>query len=124
MQPVGMSSHGVVQGGQTVMGVVGGRAVPASQRGSASDVVLYLSRPDVDAEPGFHDAGEVAALEARTSDYGRLELVDRDRLADAVRELPSDVRRVWAEGEWMAATVDGAENPATWDDTVVVLYEA
>src|SRR5699024_10491768 len=79
---------------RAVVGVAGGRAVLALQRGPASDVVLDLSRPDVDAEPGFHDAGEVAALEARTSDYGRLELVDRDRLADAVRELPSDVRRV------------------------------
>lgn len=121
---LGTVSHGVFRGRRAIMGVAGGRAVLALQRGTASDVVLDLSRPDVDAEPGFHDAGEVAALEARTSDYGRLELVDRDRLADAVRELPSDVRRVWAEGEWMAATVDGAENPATWDDTVVVLYEA
>lgn len=121
---LGTVSHGVFRGRRALMGVTGGRGVLALQRDTASDVVLDLSRPDVDAEPGFHDAGDVAALEARASDYGRLELIDRDRLADAVRGLPSDVRRVWAESEWLAATVDSAENPTTWDDTVVALYEA
>src|SRR5699024_636160 len=77
-------SRGASGGRRASVGAAGGRAVLALQRGTASGLVLDLSRPDVDAEPGFHDAGEVAALEARTSDYGRLELVDRDRLADAV----------------------------------------
>ena len=119
---LGTVSHGMFRGRRAIMGVSGGRAVLALRRDTASDVVLDLSRPDVDAEPGFHDAGEVAALEARTSDVGRLDLVDRDRLADALRELPADVRRVWAEGEWVAATVDDAEDPATWDDAVVALH--
>lgn len=121
---LGTVSHGVFRGRHAIMGVAGGRAVLALQRETASDVVLDLSRPDVDAEPGLHDAGEMAALEARTSDYGRLELVDRDRLSDAVQGLPADVRRIWAEDEWLAATVDGADNPATWDDTVMALYSA
>lgn len=121
---LGTVSHGMFRGRRALMGVAGGRAVLALQRDTASDVVLDLSRPDVDGEPGFHDAGDVAVLEARTSDYGRLELVDRDRLADAVRDLPSDVRRVWAESEWLAATVDSANNPSTWDDTVMALHEA
>ncbi|MFL0577754.1 hypothetical protein [Dietzia sp. 179-F 9C3 NHS] len=121
---LGTVSHGMFRGRRAIMGVSGGRAVLALRRDTASDVVLDLSRPDVDAEPGFHDAGEVAALEARTSDVGRLDLVDRERLADALRGLPADVRRVWAEGEWVAATVDDAENPATWDDAVVALHGA
>lgn len=119
---LGTVSHGVFRGRRAIMGVSGGRAVLALRRDTASDVVLDLSRPDVDAEPGFHDAGEVASLEARTSDVGRLDLVDRDRLAEALRDLPPDVRRVWAEGEWVAATVDGAEDPSTWDDAVVALH--
>src|SRR5699024_242961 len=56
---LGTVSHGVFRGRRAIMGVAGGRAVLALQRGTASDVVLDLSRPDVDAEPGFHDAGEV-----------------------------------------------------------------
>ena len=121
---LGTVSHGVFRGRLAIMGVTGGRAVLALKRDTASDVVLDLSRPDVDAEPGFHDAGEVAALEARTSDVGRLDLVDRDRLAAAVRDVPGDVRRIWAEGEWVAATVDGADDPASWDDVVVALHGA
>ncbi|MDV8001685.1 hypothetical protein [Rhodococcus sp. IEGM 1408] len=124
LSALGTVSHGMFRGRRAIMGVTGGRTVLALRRDTASDVVLDLSRPDVDAEPGFHDAGEVAALEARTSDYGRLDLIDRERLADAVRDVPADVRRVWAEGEWLAATVDGVNNPSTWDDVVMALHAA
>lgn len=124
LSALGTVSHGVFRGRRAIMGVTGGRTVLALRRDTASDVVLDLSRPDVDAEPGFHDAGEVGALEARTSDYGRLDLVDRDRLADAVRGLPADVRRIWAEGEWVAATIDGVDDPSGWDDVVMALHGA
>ncbi len=119
LSALGTVSHGMFRGRRAIMGVTGGRTVLALRRDTASDVVLDLSRPDVDAEPGFHDAGEVAALEARTSDFGRLDLIDRDRLADAVRDVPADVRRVWAEGEWVAATTDGVDAPPTGDDVVM-----
>lgn len=122
LAPLGTVSHGVFRGRRAIMGVTGGRTVLALRRDTASDVVLDLSRPDVDAEPGFHDAGEVGALEARTSDYGRLDLIDRDRLTEAVREVPADVRRVWAEGEWAAATIDGVDDPSSWDDVVMALH--
>lgn len=122
LAPLGTVSHGVFRGRRAIMGVTGGRTVLALRRDTASDVVLDLSRPDVDAEPGFHDAGEVGALEARTSDYGRLDLIDRDRLTEAVRDVPADVRRVWAEGEWAAATIDGVDDPSTWDDVVMALH--
>ena len=122
LAPLGTVSHGVFRGRRAIMGVTGGRTVLALRRDTASDVVLDLSRPDVDAEPGFHDAGEVGALEARTSDYGRLDLIDRDRLTDAVRDVPADVRRVWAEGEWAAATIDGVDDPSSWDDVVMALH--
>ena len=122
LSALGTVSHGMFRGRRAIMGVTGGRTVLALRRDTASDVVLDLSRPDVDAEPGFHDAGEVAALEARTSDYGRLDLIDRDRLADAVREVPAGVRRLWAEGEWVAATVDGVDDPSNWDDAVMALH--
>ncbi|UVE96670.1 hypothetical protein [Dietzia sp. B32] len=124
LSALGTVSHGVFRGRRAIMGVTGGRTVLALRRDTASDVVLDLSRPDVDAEPGFHDAGEVGALEARTSDYGRLDLIDRDRLADSVRGVPAGVRRVWAEGEWVAATIDGVDDPSTWDDVVVALHGA
>ena len=124
LSALGTVSHGVFRGRRAIMGVTGGRTVLALRRDTASDVVLDLSRPDVDAEPGFHDAGEVGALEARTSDYGRLDLIDRDRLVDAVREVPPGVRRIWAEGEWVAATIDGVDDPSTWDDVVVALHGA
>src|SRR5699024_1960919 len=88
LSALGTVSHGIFRGRRAIMGVTGGRTVLALRRGTASDVVLDLSRPDVEAEPGFHDAGEVGVLEARTSDYGRLDLIDRDRLVDAVREVP------------------------------------
>lgn len=122
LAPLGTVSHGVFRGRRAIMGVTGGRTVLALRRDTASDVVLDLSRPDVDAEPGFHDAGEVGALEARTSDYGRLDLIDRDRLTEAVRDVPADVRRVWAEGEWAAATIDGVDDPSSWDDVVMALH--
>ncbi|WP_239550731.1 hypothetical protein [Dietzia cinnamea] len=122
LSALGTVSHGVFRGRRAIMGVTGGRTVLALRRDTASDVVLDLSRPDVDAEPGFHDAGEVGALEARTSDYGRLDLIDRDRLTEAVREVPADVRRVWAEGEWAAATIDGVDDPSSWDDVVMALH--
>jgi hypothetical protein len=122
LSALGTVSHGIFRGRRAIMGVTGGRTVLALRRDTASDVVLDLSRPDVDAEPGFHDAGEVGALEARTSDYGRLDLIDRDRLVDAVREVPAGVRRIWAEGEWVAATIDGVDDPSTWDDVVVALH--
>ncbi|MEB8325748.1 hypothetical protein NGF75_07075 [Dietzia kunjamensis] len=124
LSALGTVSHGIFRGRRAIMGVTGGRTVLALRRDTASDVVLDLSRPDVEAEPGFHDAGEVGALEARTSDYGRLDLIDRDRLVDAVREVPAGVRRIWAEGEWVAATVDGVDDPSTWDDVVVALHGA
>ncbi|MGN7227828.1 hypothetical protein ACTHQW_15940 [Dietzia maris] len=124
LSALGTVSHGIFRGRRAIMGVTGGRTVLALRRDTASDVVLDLSRPDVEAEPGFHDAGEVGALEARTSDYGRLDLIDRDRLVDAVREVPAGVRRIWAEGEWVAATVDGVDDPSTWDDVVMALHGA
>ncbi|MDX2356220.1 hypothetical protein [Dietzia sp. PP-33] len=124
LSALGTVSHGMFRGRRAIMGVTGGRTVLAMRRDTASDVVLDLSRPDVDAEPGFHDAGEVASLEARTSDYGRLDLIDRDRLAGAVRDVPAGVRRVWAEGEWVAATLDGVDDPSTWDDVVMALHAA
>lgn len=124
LSALGTVSHGMFRGRRAIMGVTGGRTVLALRRDTASDVVLDLSRPDVDAEPGFHDAGEVAALEARTSDYGRLDLLDRERLTSAVRDVPAPVRRIWAEGEWVAATVDGTDDPSTWDDVVVALNAA
>src|SRR5699024_4314593 len=120
----GTVSHGVLRGRRAIMGVTGGRTVLALRRDTASDVVLDLSRPDVDAEPGFHDAGEVGVLEARTSDLGRLDLLDRDRLADSVRNVPASVRRIWAEGEWVAATIDGVDDPSGWDDVVMALHGA
>lgn len=124
LSALGTVSHGIFRGRRAIMGVTGGRTVLALRRDTASDVVLDLSRPDIEAEPGFHDAGEVGALEARTSDYGRLDLIDRDRLVDAVREVPAGVRRIWAEGEWVAATVDGVDDPSTWDDVVMALHGA
>ncbi|WP_241261069.1 hypothetical protein [Dietzia sp. KRD202] len=124
LSALGTVSHGIFRGRRAIMGVTGGRTVLALRRDTASDVVLDLSRPDVEAEPGFHDAGEVGVLEARTSDYGRLDLIDRDRLVDAVREVPAGVRRIWAEGEWVAATVDGVDDPSTWDDVVMALHGA
>lgn len=124
LSALGTVSHGVFRGRRAIMGVTGGRTVLALRRDTASDVVLDLSRPDVDAEPGFHDAGEVGALEARTSDFGRLDLLDRDRLSEAVREVPADVRRIWAEGEWVAATIDGVDDPSSWDDVVMALHGA
>ncbi len=124
LSALGTVSHGVFRGRRAIMGVTGGRTVLALRRDTASDVVLDLSRPDVDAEPGFHDAGEVGALEARTSDVGRLDLIDRDRLAGAVEGIPGSVRRIWAEGEWVAATIDGVDDPAGWDDVVMALHAA
>ncbi|MFN3600868.1 MAG: hypothetical protein ACK4UY_05705 [Dietzia sp.] len=124
LSALGTVSHGMFRGRRAIMGVTGGRTVLALRRDTASDVVLDLSRADVDAEPGFHDAGEVASLEARSSDYGRLDLIDRDRLTGAVSEVPADVRRIWAEGEWVAATIDGVDDPSTWDDVVVALHAA
>lgn len=124
LSALGTVSHGMFRGRRAIMGVTGGRTVLALRRDTSSDVVLDLSRPDVDAEPGFHDAGEVAALEARTSDYGRLDLIDRDRLASAVLDVPALVRRIWAESEWVAATLDGTDDPSTWDDVVVALHVA
>ncbi|MFN7244731.1 MAG: hypothetical protein ACK4M5_16020, partial [Dietzia cercidiphylli] len=122
LSALGTVSHGMFRGRRAIMGVTGGRTVLALRRDTASDVVLDLSRADVDAEPGFHDAGEVASLEARSSDYGRLDLIDRDRLTSAVGDVPVDVRRIWAEGEWVAATIDGVDDPSTWDDVVVALH--
>ena len=122
LSALGTVSHGVFRGRRAIMGVTGGRTVLALRRDTASDVVLDLSRPDVDAEPGFHDAGEVGVLEARTSDLGRLDLLDRDRLADSVRNVPASVRRIWAEGEWVAATIDGVDDPSGWDDVVMALH--
>ena len=124
LSALGTVSHGVFRGRRAIMGVTGGRTVLALRRDTASDVVLDLSRPDVDSEPGFHDAGDVGVLEARTSDYGRLDLVDRDRLIDAIRDVPADVRRIWAEGEWVAATIDGVDDPTGWDDVVMALHGA
>ena len=124
LSALGTVSHGVFRGRRAIMGVTGGRTVLALRRDTASDVVLDLSRPDVDAEPGFHDAGEVGVLEARTSDLGRLDLLDRDRLADSVRNVPASVRRIWAEGEWVAATIDGVDDPSGWDDVVMALHGA
>ncbi|AWH97519.1 hypothetical protein [Dietzia psychralcaliphila] len=124
LSALGTVSHGMFRGRRAIMGVSGGRTVLALRRDTASDVVLDLSRADVDAEPGFHDAGEVASLEARSSDYGRLDLIDRDRLTSAVSEVPAGVRRIWAEGEWVAATIDGVNDPSTWDDVVVALHAA
>ncbi|AWH93154.1 hypothetical protein [Dietzia lutea] len=121
---LGTVSHGAFRGRRAIMGVTGGRTVLALRRDTASDVVLDLSRPDVDAEPGFHDAGELGELEARTSDYGRLDLIDRDRLVEVVGCVPTGVRRIWAEGEWVAATIDGVDDPSTWDDVVVALHGA
>ena len=122
LSALGTVSHGMFRGRRAIMGVTGGRTVLAMRRDTASDVVLDLSRPDVDVEPGFHDAGEVGVLEARTSDYGRLDLVDWDRLVDALSEVPADVRRIWAEAEWVAATIDSDEDPSTWDDVVAALH--
>ena len=122
LSALGTVSHGMFRGRRAIMGVTGGRTVLALRRDTASDVVLDLSRADIDAEPGFHDAGEVASLEARSSDYGRLDLIDRDRLTSAVGDVPADVRRIWAEGEWVAATIDGVDDPSTWDDVVVALH--
>ncbi|WP_264888545.1 hypothetical protein [Dietzia sp. NCCP-2495] len=124
LSALGTVSHGVFRGRRAIMGVSGGRTVLALRRDTASDLVLDLSRPDVDSEPGFHDAGQVGALEARTSDYGRLDLIDRDRLIDATAEVPADVRRIWAEGEWVAATIDGVDDPGAWDDVVMALHAA
>ncbi|WP_031265329.1 hypothetical protein [Dietzia sp. UCD-THP] len=124
LSALGTVSHGMFRGRRAIMGVTGGRTVLALRRDTASDVVLDLSRPDVDAEPGFHDAGQVASLEARSSDYGRLTLIDRDRLTSAVSEVPAEVRRIWAEGEWVAATVDGVDDPSGWDDVVMALHAA
>ena len=124
LSALGTVSHGMFRQRRAIMGVTGGRTVLAMRRDTASDVVLDLSRPDVDAEPGFHDAGEVGALEARTSDYGRLDLVDRNRLVTALSEVPADVRRIWAEAEWVAATIDGVDDPSTWDDVVAALHDA
>ncbi|KAA0918729.1 hypothetical protein [Dietzia sp. ANT_WB102] len=124
LSALGTVSHGVFRGRRAIMGVTGGRTVIALRRDTASDVVLDLSRPDIDAEPGFHDAGEIGALEARTSDYGRLDLIDRGRLVDAVGDVPAGVRRIWAEGEWVAATIDGVDDPSSWDDVVVALHGA
>lgn len=124
LSALGTVSHGVFRGRRAIMGVTGGRTVLALRRDTASDVVLDLSRPDVDAEPGFHDAGQVGVLEARTSDHGRLDLLDRDRLADSVENVPASVRRIWAEGEWVAATIDGVDDPSGWDDVVMALHGA
>lgn len=124
LSALGTVSHGVFRGRHAIMGVTGGRTVLALRRDTSSDVVLDLSRPDVDAEPGFHDAGEVGALEARTSDYGRLDLIDRDRLTESVNHVPASVRRIWAEGEWVAATIDGVDDPGGWDDVVMALHGA
>ncbi|WP_231750359.1 MULTISPECIES: hypothetical protein [unclassified Dietzia] len=124
LSALGTVSHGMFRGRRAIMGVTGGRTVLALRRDTVSDVVLDLSRPDVDAEPGFHDAGQVALLEARTSDYGRLTLIDRDRLTTAVSDVPAEVRRIWAEGEWVAATVDGVDDPSGWDDVVMALHAA
>lgn len=124
LSALGTVSHGMFRGRRAIMGVTGGRTVLALRRDTASDVVLDLSRPDVDAEPGFHDAGQVASLEARSSDYGRLTLIDRDRLTTAVSDVPAEVRRIWAEGEWVAATVDGVDDPSGWDDVVMALHAA
>lgn len=124
LSALGTVSHGVFRGRRAIMGVTGGRTVLALRRDTSSDVVLDLSRPDVDAEPGFHDAGEVGLLEARTSDYGRLDLIDRDRLTESVNDVPASVRRIWAEGEWVAATIDGVDDPGGWDDVVMALHGA
>ncbi|GAA3511432.1 hypothetical protein [Dietzia aurantiaca] len=124
LSALGTVSHGVFRGRRAIMGVTGGRTVLALRRDTASDVVLDLSRPDVDSEPGFHDAGDVGGFEARTTDYGRLDLIDRDRLIESVRDVPPSVRRVWAEGEWVAATIDGVDDPAGWDDVVMALHAA
>lgn len=124
LSALGTVSHGVFRGRRAIMGVTGGRTVLALRRDTASDVVLDLSRPDVDAEPGFHDAGEIGSLEARTSDYGRCDLLDRDRLAAALTDVPASVRRIWAEGEWVAATIDGVDDPTGWDDVVMALHGA
>ena len=124
LSALGTVSHGMFRGRRAIMGVTGGRTVLALRRDTASDVVLDLSRPDVDVEPGFHDAGRVGELEARTSDYGRLDLIDRERLVDAVGVVPVEVRRIWAESEWVAATIDGADDPSTWDDVVMALHGA
>ena len=124
LSALGTVSHGMFRGRRAIMGVTGGRAVLALRRDTASDVVLDLSRPDVDVEPGFHDAGRVGELDARTSDYGRLDLLDRERLADAVSSVPAPVRRIWAEGEWVAATIDHPDDPSSWDDVVMALHGA
>ncbi|WP_295652325.1 hypothetical protein [uncultured Dietzia sp.] len=124
LSALGTVSHGVFRGRRAIMGVTGGRTVLALRRDTASDVVLDLSRPDVDSEPGFHDAGDAGGFEARTTDYGRLDLIDRDRLIESVRDVPPSVRRVWAEGEWVAATIDGVDDPAGWDDVVMALHAA
>lgn len=124
LSALGTVSHGVFRGRRAIMGVTSGRTVLALRRDTASDVILDLSRPDVDAEPGFHDAGEIGSLEARTSDYGRCDLLDRDRLAAALTDVPASVRRIWAEGEWVAATIDGVDDPTGWDDVVMALHGA
>ena len=116
------ASIGVFRGRRALMAVAAGSTVFALRGRGATDAVIDLSRPDVDPDAGLDRVGTMAGFELRSTDsHGIPDPVDREHLERTLFEIPDEVRRVWTEGEWTFASVDGTDDIGVWDDTVVAL---
>ncbi|WP_075727728.1 hypothetical protein [Corynebacterium aquilae] len=100
---------------------LGGSTLLALRRAAASDALVEFTRASAPVSEDLIPGPSLGDFTMSCSEEVAVDRLVDARLRTAISNMPEAVEMVWAESDWVVASLDRHSNPTDWDDALAPL---